>query len=204
MGTTRITASTEHGPADIVLDRPARAASALLALGHGASGGVDAVDLLALRDAALTAGIAVARITQPYRVAGRRVGPPAPALDGSWIAAVTAVRRRFRTPVPLIVGGRSAGARVACRTAAALDAVGVLALAFPLHPPGRPDRSRAGELDPDRPTLVINGDRDPFGVPEAAGRVRVVVRPGDRHDLRRDPNGVARIAVSWILDLIRH
>jgi uncharacterized protein len=80
----------------------------------------------------------------------------------------------------------------------------VLALAFPLHPPGRPDRSRAGELDPDRPTLVINGDKDPFGVPEPAGRVQVVVRPGDRHDLRRDPAGVAATAVEWILQLIRH
>jgi hypothetical protein len=90
---------------------------------------------------------------------------------------------------------------VACRTARALGAVGVLALAFPLHPPGRPDRSRADELDSAMPTLIVNGDADPFGVPLAVGLIRVEVRPGERHDLRRDPAAVARIAADWIRDL---
>jgi predicted alpha/beta-hydrolase family hydrolase len=91
---------------------------------------------------------------------------------------------------------------VASRTAGALGAAGVLALAYPLHPPGRPESSRAGELDPDRPTLVINGDRDPFGVPAAVGRIRVEVRPGERHDLRRDPAGVAGVAAAWLTQLV--
>jgi predicted alpha/beta-hydrolase family hydrolase len=90
---------------------------------------------------------------------------------------------------------------VACRTARELGAVGVLALAFPLHPPGRPEKSRAGELDPGVPTLVINGDRDPFGVPEADGLIQVVIRPGEGHDLRSDPVGVGALAAAWLRDL---
>lgn len=101
-----------------------------------------------------------------------------------------------------MVGGRSSGARVAARTAGGLGAAGVLALAFPWHPPGRPDNTRAGELDPAMPTLVVNGGADPFGVPAAGGAVEVVVRPGERHELRRDPTGVAQVAVSWLLELV--
>jgi predicted alpha/beta-hydrolase family hydrolase len=171
-------------------------------LGHGASGGVNAVDLVAARDAALATGLAVARVTQPYRVAGRRVPPAAPALDEAWTAVVAAVRERVGTGVRLVVGGRSSGARVACRTAHALGAVGVLALAFPLHPPGRPASSRAGELDRRVRTLVINGGADPFGVPEAVGLVRVEVRPGQGHDLRRDPAGLRTIVADWLADLL--
>jgi uncharacterized protein len=174
----------------------------LLALGHGASGGVDAPDLVAVRDAAVASGLAVARITQPYRVQGRRAPAPATQLDTAWIAAVTEARRRAGSRLPLAVGGRSSGARVAARTAAALEAMGVLALAFPLHPPGKPGSSRAGELDPARPTLVINGDKDAFGVPEAGGQVQVVVRPGEQHALRRDPKGVAAVAVEWLVELL--
>jgi predicted alpha/beta-hydrolase family hydrolase len=184
-----------------VLDLP-KAARGLLALGHGASGGVDAPDLIAVRDAAIAARLAVARITQPYRVQGRRAPAPAAQLDAAWSAAVAESRRRAGSGLPLVVGGRSSGARVAARTAAALDAAGVLALAFPLHPPGKPESSRAGELDRSRPTLVINGDRDSFGVPQAGGRVEVVVRPGEQHGLRRDPNAVAQIAVAWLLQLL--
>jgi predicted alpha/beta-hydrolase family hydrolase len=140
----------------------------------------------------------VALVTQPYRVAGRRSPAPAAHLDEAWTAVV---REIASGDVPLLVGGRSSGARVACRTAARLGAAGVLALAFPLHPPGRPDRSRAAELPADVPTLVVNGDRDPFGVPDAGGAVEVVVRPGATHDLRKDLAGTAGAVRAW---LVRH
>jgi len=192
---------TPHGAAEVQLDLPTRARG-LLALGHGASGSVDAPDLVAVRDAAVQLRIAVARITQPYRVQGRRAPAPATQLDTAWSAAVTEARRRVGASLPLVVGGRSAGARVAARTAAELGAVGVLALAFPLHPPGKPESSRAGELDPARPTLIVNGDKDPFGVPTPSGEVVVVVRPGERHDLRRDPAGVAAVVGTWLVGLL--
>jgi uncharacterized protein len=196
---TTIDVATPHGSAQVALDRPAGNSAALLVLGHGASGGVDSADLIAVRDAMLAAGVAVARVTQPYRVAGRKV-PPAPAvLDEAFGALVAAAHKRV--PAPLVVGGRSSGARVACRTGRTLGAVGILALAFPLHPPGRPDRSRADELDPSVPTLIVNGDRDPFGVPEPTGLVRVEVRPGARHDLARDLPGTAALCVAWLRDL---
>jgi predicted alpha/beta-hydrolase family hydrolase len=156
---------------------------------------VDAPDLLAVRDAALAASVEVARITQPYRVAGRRAPAPAGQLDTAWIEVLSTLATKGR---PLIIGGRSSGARVACRTALAVGAVGVIALAFPLHPPGRPDRSRAAELATGVPTLVVNGDRDPFGIPPASPEVEVLVRPGERHDLRADPAGVARAVVTWL------
>jgi predicted alpha/beta-hydrolase family hydrolase len=196
---------TPRGPGQVVLDRPGGRArpAGLLVLGHGASGGVDAPDLVAVTGAALAARFAVARTTQPYRVAGRRVPPAPDVLDESYIALVTDVRRRVGPRVPLIVGGRSSGARVACRTAAPLGALGALALAFPLHPPGAPEKSRAGELDPDVATLVVNGDRDPFGVPEPVGLVRVEIRPGNRHDLRKDLSGTAALVVEWLQQLTR-
>jgi predicted alpha/beta-hydrolase family hydrolase len=177
-------------------------AGGLLVLGHGAGGGIEAVDLVAVRDAALGAGLVVARVIQPYRVAGRRAPAPAAALDEAWVAAVAAVRSRAGPELALVVGGRSSGARVACRTAASVGAVGVVALAFPLHPPGRPEISRPGELDPLLSTLVINGDRDPFGVPVAEGLIEVAVRPGERHDLRRDPHAVAQTVVDWLRRLL--
>lgn len=157
---------------------------------------------MAVRDAAVAAGFTVARVTQPYRLVGRRAPAPAQQLDAAFSAVVAAVRRRVGARTPVIVGGRSSGARVAARTARATKAVGVLALAFPLHPPGRPDNTRAGELDPGMPTLVVNGDADPFGVPRAGGAITVVVRPGERHDLRRDPAGVAEAAVVWLVALL--
>ncbi|PZF98680.1 alpha/beta hydrolase family protein [Micromonospora deserti] len=190
---------TPRGPARVDTDLPAGPPAALLVLGHGAGGGVDAPDLLALRDAAVGAGLAVARVTQPYRVAGRRAPAPAGQLDEAW-TAVLAVLRERHPAVPLLVGGRSSGARVACRTAAAVGATGVVALAFPLHPPGRPERSRAPELATGLPTFVVNGDRDPFGVPEAGPGTRVVTRPGERHDLRRDPAGTAAVVLGWLRD----
>ncbi|MEU1751806.1 alpha/beta family hydrolase [Micromonospora matsumotoense] len=188
---------TPRGPARVDTDLPAGPPASLLVLGHGAGGAVDAPDLLALRDAACGAGMVVARVTQPYRVAGRRAPAPAGQLDEAW-TTVLAVLRRRHPKVPLLVGGRSSGARVACRTARAVGAAGVVALAFPLHPPGRPERSRAGELTTGLPTLVVNGDRDPFGMPVAGDPVEVVVRRGERHDLRRDPAGVADAVLTWL------
>lgn len=180
------------------LDRPVGSPSALLVLGHGAGGGVDAPDLLALRDAALAAGLVVARVTQPYRLAGRRAPAPARQLDAAWTVVLSALRARC-PKVPLVVGGRSSGARVACRTADAVGAAGVVALAFPLHPPGRPERSRAAELPANVPTVVVNGDRDPFGIPVAAvSTVHVITRPGERHELRRDPLGTATVVLDWL------
>jgi predicted alpha/beta-hydrolase family hydrolase len=202
MTTTQLTLSTPRGEALVALDRGRRRARGLLVLGHGAAGDVDAADLVAVRDAVVRADFAVARVTQPYRVGGRRPPPAAPVLDEAWVAVVTAVRSRFAASTPLIVGGRSSGARVACRTARQLGAAGVLALAFPLHPPGRPEVTRSNELDPGVTTLVINGDRDPFGVPAPEGLIRVVVLPGERHDLKKDPAAVANGALDWLTDLV--
>jgi uncharacterized protein len=186
---------TPRGPAAVRITDPTGPPVSMLALGHGAAGGVDAPDLIRVQDAAVAAGVRVALVTQPYRVAGRRAPAPAAQLDEAW----TAVVRHIAVPdVPLICGGRSSGARVACRTAADLGVAGVLALAFPLHPPGKPDRSRAGELPIDIPTLVVNGDRDSFGVPEPTGAVEVVVRPGATHDLRKDLAGTADAVLTWL------
>jgi uncharacterized protein len=186
---------TPRGPAGIRIVEPDGPPVSMLLLGHGAGGSVDAPDLAAVTEAATAAGVAVMLVTQPYRMAGRRAAAPTSQLDEAW----TAVVEKIRVPeMPLLFGGRSSGARVACRTAQELGAVGVLALAFPLHPPGKPDKSRAGELPTDVPTLVLNGDRDPFGVPEPTPNVEVVVRPGATHDLRKDVKGTATIAVDWL------
>ncbi|MFI6267082.1 alpha/beta family hydrolase [Micromonospora sp. NPDC051006] len=189
---------TPRGPARTETDLPAGAATALLVLGHGAGGGVDAPDLLAVRDAAVALGVAVVRVTQPYRVAGRRAPAPAGHLDEAWTAVLAALRDRHADVPTLLVGGRSSGARVACRTAAATGAAGIVALAFPLHPPGRPERSRAAELSTGLPTLVVNGDRDAFGVPDPGPGVTVVTRPGEGHDLRKDPAGTAAVVRDWL------
>src|SRR5262249_4353554 len=134
---------------------------------------------------------------QPYRVAGRKAPAPAPQLDEAWTAVVRELLADG-PKVPLVVGGRSSGARVACRTAAALRAEAIVCLAFPLYPPGRPDRSRQGELATGVSTLVLNGGRDPFGIPEGDEDILIEVRPGEGHDLRRDPKGTARLAVDWL------
>ena len=192
---TEISIETPRGPAGVRITSPAGPAISLLVLGHGAGGGVDAPDLIRVHDAAVTAGVRVALVTQPYRMAGRRSPSPAAHLDEAW---TTVVRALTDPSLPLICGGRSSGARVACRTATALGAAGVLALAFPLHPPGKPDRSRAPELPVDVPTLVVNGDRDPFGVPDPTPSVQVVVRPGATHDLRKDLAGTAQAVLTWL------
>jgi uncharacterized protein len=176
---------TPHGPARVHLhdaDEPAGA----LVLGHGAGGGVAARDLVAATKAAQAAGVSVALVEQPYRVAGRRSPAPAGQLDGAWIAVVEHLRAGPLGDLSLVVGGRSAGARVACRTAAQTGAVGVLCLAFPVHPPGRPEKTRLAELDAVAvPTLVVQGASDPFGMPPPGARREVVTVPGN-HSLTGD------------------
>jgi predicted alpha/beta-hydrolase family hydrolase len=189
---------TPRGPAEVQITDPAGAAVSLLGMGHGAGGGVNAPDIVRVHDTAVAAGVRVARVTQPYRLAGRRSPAPANQLDEAWLAVVRELVGGSRDDLPLVVGGRSSGARVACRTAAELGAAGVLCLAFPLHPPGRPEKSRAPELPATVPTLVVNGDRDPFGVPEPAGHIEVAVRPGATHYLRTDLAGTAGIVLDWL------
>ncbi|MER7499128.1 alpha/beta family hydrolase [Nonomuraea pusilla] len=188
---------TPRGPALAQVDEAARP-RLLLVLTHGSAGGVDAPDLLAVRDAALGVGATVARVTQAFRVAGARA-PGSPARqDEAWEVVVAALRERL-PGLPLVQGGRSNGARVACRTAKAVGAEAVVALAFPLHPPGRPERSRAEELrGAGVDVLVVNGDRDPFGVPDAGDAARLVVLPGEGHDLKKDPARVGEVVAGWI------
>lgn len=199
----RVEIPTSAGAAFAELDRPRGAPRALLVLTHGAGGGVEAGDLLAVRAAALQAGVVVARITQPYRAAGRR-SPADPAKqDAAWREIVAAVRRRRGFGgLAAVVGGRSNGARVACRTALGSGAVGVLALAFPLHPPGRPENSRLPELDgAGVPVLVLQGERDPFGMPPPGERREVIVLPGADHSLKRGHAAVAAAAVAFVTRL---
>jgi uncharacterized protein len=195
---------TGEGAARAEVDRPAGDEPAfLLVLTHGAAGSPDSADLLAVADAALGLGGAVARVTQPYRVKGRRAPGSPDRQDAAWAEVITALRAAAGVGLPLIQGGRSNGARVACRTALAVGARAVIALAFPLHPPGRPGQSRAAELAAaGTDVLVLNGDRDPFGIPEGSGRTRVVVLPGETHALSRHPGETGRIAGSWLRELL--
>jgi predicted alpha/beta-hydrolase family hydrolase len=165
--------------------------TAVLWLGHGAGGGIDAVDLAVLAARLPPLGITVARYEQPWRVAGKKVAARPPTLDVAW--RETAPRVHELAPgLPLVVGGRSAGARVACRTAAEVGAAAVVCLAFPLHPPGGPDKTRLPELlEPEVPVLVLQGTRDPFGsaetvAAEVSGRrnIRVVPVPEADHGMR--------------------
>ena len=169
----------------------------LAVLGHGAGGGVGAADLLAVTAALEASGWTVARVEQPYRVQGRRAPDRPPKLDAAWTEVCAALRTKH--PGPLLVGGRSSGARVACRTALEVGAAAVLCLAFPLHPPGRPDSSRADELGlvGDVPLLVVQGESDAFGTAAEFPRgVEVVSVPGD-HSLRRAAP-VAEAVVDWL------
>jgi uncharacterized protein len=174
---------------------------AALVLGHGAGGGVEAPDLVAAREAARLEGISVALVEQPYRVAGRRSPPQARQLDGAWTAIVDELRADPLSGLPLIVGGRSLGARVACRTAEAVGAVAVLCLAFPLEPPrrgGKPPQSRLPELEVVTvPTLVVQGERDRFGIPPPGPSREVARVPGD-HGLKADPDAVAAAVRAWL------
>jgi predicted alpha/beta-hydrolase family hydrolase len=179
---------------------------AVLVLGHGAGGGVHAKDLVAAARVAHSAGLSVVLVEQPYRVVGRRAPAPAHQLDAAWTAVIDHLLAGELHGLPLVVGGRSSGARVACRTAEATGAVGVLCLAFPLQPPRRsgaaPASSRLPELDAVTvPTLVVQGTRDPFGVPPAAQRRSVVQVAGD-HSLRSDLGAVAEAVRAWLLDVV--
>ncbi|MEU8378760.1 alpha/beta family hydrolase [Streptosporangium sp. NPDC048865] len=188
---------TPHGPALVEIDE-ATSPRFLLVLTHGSAGGVDAPDLLAVRDAVTAIGGTVARVLQPFRMRGARAPGSAVKQDEAWETLVTALRERH-PGLPLAQGGRSNGARVACRTAGRVGARAVVALAFPLHPPGKPERSRAGELRAAGvDVLVVNGDRDPFGVPEAADAARLVVLPGEGHDLGRSPARVGEVVAEWL------
>ncbi len=171
-------------------------------LGHGAGGGTNARDLVAVRDVAVSLAISVALVEQPYRVAGRRTPPRARQLDAAWIAVVDRLRAGELRGLPLIAGGRSSGARVACRTGEAIGAIGVLCLAFPLQPPRRsgaaPVPSRQSELDAVTvPTLVVQGANDPFGVPQG-GVLREVVLVKSDHSLRGDGASVALAVRAWL------
>ncbi|MGE5762358.1 MAG: alpha/beta family hydrolase [Mycobacterium leprae] len=203
---------TPFGDARVQLTPAPGTPRALFVLGHAAGGGIEAPDLAAVRAAGPARGVAVALAEQPYRVAGRRAPAPARQLDVAFGAVVAALRADpAYAAVPLVTGGRSSGARVACRTAAATDAVAVVALAFPLHPPGRrsavrprPDREppdRVGELTAvPVPVLVVAGDRDPFGRPEEfppGTRVHVVASAD--HALRVGTDRLAEVVVEWTL-----
>jgi len=173
-----------------------------LVLGHGAGGGVNAPDLVAVTEVARSAHFSVALVEQPYLVAGRRTPAPAKRLDEAWTAVVERLRDGELRSLPLIVGGRSAGARVACRTAAESGAVAVLCLAFPLHAPGRSRtaaaKTRQPELDAVKlPTLVVQGERDPFGIPSPSATRSVVIVPGN-HSLKSDLEAVAAAVRDWL------
>lgn len=168
-----------------------------LVLGHGAGGGVESADLSGAAEAAEAAGVSVVLVEQPYRVAGRRSPAPAAQLDAAWISALAQLRDGALAGLPLLTGGRSSGARVACRTAAETGSVAVVCLAFPLHPPGRPEKSRLPELDAVTvPTLVVQGESDPFGMPPG-GPNRTVVRIPGTHSLRSRAT-VGRAVGDWL------
>jgi uncharacterized protein len=176
---------------------------AALVLGHGAGGGVTAPDLTTAAAAARRHSISVALVEQPYRAAGRRSPAPAAQLDAAWLAVMARLRGRELAGLQLVVGGRSSGARVACRTAADAGAIGVLCLAFPLRPPRRAGAaeapSRLPELDAVAvPTLVVQGARDPFGIPPA-GPNRTVVEVAGDHSLRTDLRAVAAAIDGWLM-----
>ena len=198
---------TPHGPARVVSTGDGQAGT--LVLGHGAGGGSESADLAALVAEAADAGWLVHRVDQPWRVAGKRIAPAPPRLDEAWHAVLDRLRLLGRLPGRLVLGGRSAGARVACRTAAAQGAAGVLALAFPLHPPGRPEKSRAAELTALRvPLVVVQGQTDAFGRPEDVAATlqghtgaSVYAVPGD-HSLKQNAPLAAAAAMSWLTEVL--
>jgi predicted alpha/beta-hydrolase family hydrolase len=200
---------TGGGAAVADLDGDGARARFLLVLTHGSGSGVETPDVLAVRDAALALGGLVARVTQPYRVRGARAPGSAVRQDAAWAEAVTALAG-LAPGVPLVQGGRSNGARVACRTAVALRARGVIALAFPLCPPQHATgprgadkrRERLAELSAARAggaaVLVLNGERDPFGIPGPQDADRVVVVPGETHALRGHHAVIGAAVAEWL------
>jgi uncharacterized protein len=204
VSTAGIDVDTPHGPARVHLQNAPVAAGALV-LGHGAGGGVSAPDLIAASRAALEEDFSVALVEQPYVVAGRRSSAPAAQLDAAWTAVVERLRADELAGLALVTGGRSAGARVACRTAAETEAAGVLCLAFPVHPPGRgddPSKSRQSELDAVKlPVLVVQGTNDPFGMPKKR-RGRTLVTVADNHGLKKSVDEVAAAVRGWLPQFI--
>jgi predicted alpha/beta-hydrolase family hydrolase len=192
---------TPHGQANAHV-HAVEGARVAVVLGHGAGGGVTARDLVKATEAAHAERITTVLVEQPYRVAGRRSPAPAHHLDAAWIAVVEALRGGALSGLELIMGGRSSGARVACRTAAETRAAGVLCLAFPLQPPkrasGAEPPSRLPELDAVRvPLLVVQGIRDPFGIPPPR-RGRTVVTVSADHALRTDLGAVESAVRRWL------
>ena len=203
---TTIEIDTPHGPAAAHLHSAPNPVGALV-LGHGAGGGVTAPDLVAAAGVAVALGVSVALVEQPYRVAGRRSPAPAPQLDAAWIAVVEHLRAAELGDVPIVAGGRSSGARVACRTAAQTGAAGVLCLAFPLQPPRRKSGTQAASRLPELDgaavdVLVVQGEGDPFGVPPPGPR-RAVVRLRGNHSLRSDLAGLKAAVEDWLPRVLR-
>jgi hypothetical protein len=199
---TSTTVDTPYGPARAELHCAEEGRAALL-LGHGAGRGLESPDLVSTTRAATEAGLHVALVEQPYRVAGRRAPAPAKQLDAAWLAVAEQLGQTWFPGLPLVFGGRSSGARVACRTAADGQAVAVLCLAFPVHPPGKPARSRMPELDAvEVPTLVVQGESDPFGRPEPAHHRELVLLRGD-HSLKADVEGIGRAVGDWLGRVLR-
>ena len=192
---------TPHGPARAHLTE-VRGATGAVVLGHGAGGGVGAPDLVIAAEVAQAQKLSVALVEQPYRVAGRRSPAPAAQLDAAWIAVVEHLKAKALKGLPLVCGGRSAGARVACRTSTDTGAVGVLCLAFPLHPPGRPEATRQDELDAVTvPVLVVQGASDPFGMPPP-GPSRSVVTVKGNHSLRSDRDAIRTAVTDWLSEIL--
>jgi len=192
---------TPHGPARAHLTK-VRGATGAVVLGHGAGGGVGAPDLVIAAEVAQAQKLSVALVEQPYRVAGRRSPAPAAQLDAAWIAVVEHLKAKALKGLPLVCGGRSAGARVACRTSTETGAVGVLCLAFPLHPPGRPEATRQDELDAVTvPVLVVQGASDPFGMPPP-GPSRSVVTVKGNHSLRSDRDAIRTAVTDWLSEIL--
>jgi hypothetical protein len=219
---------TEGGVARAELDREGATPRFLLVLTHGAGGSAQAPDLLAARDAGLQLGGVVARVTQPYRVRGARAPGSAVRQDAAWVQIVAALRE-LAPGVPLVQGGRSNGARVACRTAAAVGARAVIALAFPLHPPqrlpGRPAAAGTGSSGPAAPgsgaaaqirltelraaraggakVLVVTGERDPFGIPSSDDADQVVIVPRETHSLKGHRAEIVAAVAEWLPSVLK-
>jgi uncharacterized protein len=194
---------TPHGLARVHLHPAGGDPVAALVLGHGANGQVGSPDLKKATEVADAHAISVALVEQPYSVAGRRAPAPPRQLDAAWIAVIEHLGTGDLAGLPLIAGGRSMGARVACRTAAAVEAVAVLCLAFPVHPPGRPEKSRLEELDAvEVPVLVVQGNKDSFGMPPPAAGREVVQVDGD-HGLKKDLGAVGDAISGWLQRVTR-
>ena len=198
----QIEIDTPHGLARAHLRAAPAGPAGALVLGHGAGGSITAPDLAVASAAALELGVAVALVEQPYRVAGRRSAAPAHQLDAAWLAVIEHLRGGPLAGLPFVAGGRSSGARVACRTASAAGAAGVLCLAFPLHPPRRPPaplKTRLPELEAvDVPVLIVQGTRDRFGIPPAAPPRRTVVEVAGDHALKSDVPAVGAAVREWL------